>query len=46
MNRHLSRNGEADYLHVWGFHEAKLDSESIKRKIVKDLRELSYKISL
>ncbi len=25
--------GEANYLHVWGFHEAKLDSESIKMRI-------------
>jgi len=33
MNRHLSRNGEANYLHVWGFHEAKLDSESIKIRV-------------
>jgi len=25
--------GEANYLHVWGFHEAKLDSESIKIRV-------------
>jgi len=25
--------GEANYLHVWGFHEAKLNSESIKLRI-------------
>ncbi|WP_350309063.1 hypothetical protein [Ignisphaera cupida] len=24
--------GEANYLHVWGFHEIKLDSESIKMR--------------
>jgi hypothetical protein len=25
--------GEASYLHVWGFHEAKLDSESVKVRV-------------
>jgi hypothetical protein len=24
---------EANYLHVWGFHEAKLDVEDVKRRI-------------
>jgi len=25
--------GQANYMHIWGFHEAKLDSEAIKRRI-------------
>ncbi|MCP8318023.1 MAG: PaREP1 family protein [archaeon] len=37
---------EANYLHVWGFHELKLDTEDIKRRLpmIKRLVELTEKI--
>ncbi|MCP8313367.1 MAG: hypothetical protein H3Z53_03190 [archaeon] len=37
---------EANYLHVWGFHELKFDTEDIKRKVpmIKRLVELTEKI--
>lgn len=37
---------EANYLHIWGFHELKLDTEDIKRRVsmIKRLVELTEKI--
>ncbi|MBS7611257.1 PaREP1 family protein [Candidatus Bathyarchaeota archaeon] len=36
----------ANYLHVWGFHEAKLDAEDVRRRmpIIKKLIELTEKV--
>lgn len=36
----------ANYLHIWGFHEVKLDVEDVKRRLptIKKLIELSRKI--
>lgn len=36
----------ANYLHVWGFHEAKLDAEDVRRRmpIIKKLIELAEKV--
>jgi hypothetical protein len=36
---------EANYLHVWGFHELKLDVEDVKRRIpiIKRLIQLTEK---
>jgi hypothetical protein len=38
---------EANYLHVWGFHEVKLDVEDVKRRIpmIRKLAELTEKHS-
>jgi hypothetical protein len=38
---------EANYLHVWGFHEVKLDVEDVKRRIpiIRKLAELTEKYS-
>jgi len=35
----------ANYLHIWGFHEVKLDAEDVKRRvpIIKRLTELTEK---
>ena len=37
--------GEANYLHVWGFHEAKLDAEAVKIRVpaIKGLIEMTKK---
>ena len=39
--------GEANYLHVWGFHEARLDAEAVKLRIpfIKKLVEEVEKIA-
>lgn len=36
---------EANYLHIWGFHEVKLDPEDVKRRVpmIKRLMELTEK---
>jgi len=36
---------EANYLHVWGFHEVKLDTEDVRRRVpmIKRLLELTEK---
>jgi len=36
---------EANYLHIWGFHETKLDAEDVKRRlpIIRRLIELTHK---
>ncbi|KPV63701.1 MAG: Archaeal PaREP1/PaREP8 family protein [Candidatus Bathyarchaeota archaeon BA2] len=36
---------EANYLHIWGFHETKLDEEDVKRRvpIIRRLTELTQK---
>jgi len=36
---------EANYLHVWGFHKAKLDVEDVKRRIpiIRRLVDLAQK---
>ncbi len=38
--------GEANYLHVWGFHEAKLDAEAIRTRLpyIKRVVEILEKI--
>jgi len=37
---------EANYLHVWGFHETKLDVEDVKRRLplILRLKELTQKV--
>lgn len=37
---------EANYLHIWGFHELKLDTEDVERRVpmIKRLVELTEKI--
>jgi hypothetical protein len=36
---------EANYLHIWGFHEVKLDAEDVKRRVpmIRRLTELTQK---
>jgi len=41
----LARWDAADYLHIWGFHETKLDVKDVKRRIplIERLIELTEK---